>query len=131
MAVMKSLFAGVVTAGLTLAAAVLPAHAADPTGTWQTTSGESRYKISYCGSGQQLCAKLVWLRADARTADNLAYLNRYVVKGASPRAANSWAGTLNYAGDSYSGSLTMVSADALKLKGCKGVFCKTMSFTRI
>lgn len=118
-------------AGLLAALSVAPAFAADPTGTWQTTSGESRYRISYCGSGKELCAKLVWLRADARTAENLAYLNRYVVSGAQPRATNSWSGVVRYAGSAYKGSLTMVSANALTLKGCKGMFCKTMSFTRI
>jgi uncharacterized protein (DUF2147 family) len=114
-----------------IAATPLTASAADPTGTWQTTTGESRYRVSYCGDGTQLCAKLTWLRKDARTAENLAYLNRYVVKGAAPAAANQWQGQVNYAGDSFAGNLTMTGSNSLKLSGCKGVFCKTMNFQRI
>ena len=118
-------------AALVLGLAIAPAFAADPTGTWQSTSGESRYKVSYCGDGTQLCAKLTWLRADARTAENLAYLNHYVVKDAVPAAANKWQGNVSYAGDTFAGSVTMVSSNALKLSGCKGVFCQSMSFTRL
>jgi len=120
-----------------LAAAVLAvglgatsALAADPTGNWQSTSGESRYKVSYCGDGTQLCAKLTWLRDDARTAENLAYLGRYVVKGAQSTGENQWEGQVAYAGDEFAGSVTMVSNNALKLKGCQGMFCKSMSFVR-
>jgi uncharacterized protein (DUF2147 family) len=123
----KSLAAAILCAGL----AVAPALAADPTGTWQSTTGESRYKVTYCGDGTQLCAKLTWLRDDARTAENLAYLNRYVVKGAVQSGANRWKGNVAYEGDVYAGQVTMVSANAMKLKGCKGMFCKSMSFTRL
>ena len=64
--------------------AATPGGAADPAspvGKWQTTSGESRYEVSICGENS-LCARLTWLRADARTPENLAHLNTYVVKGA-------------------------------------------------
>ena len=108
-----------------------PALAADPTGTWQSASGESRYHVSYCGDGAELCAKLTWLREDARTAENLAYLNRYVVIGAVASGDNQWKGHVRYDGDTFAGSVTMVSADALSLRGCKGMFCQTMDFTRL
>ena len=123
----KSLVAAILSLGL----AVAPAFAADPTGTWQSTSGESRYKVSYCGDGTQLCAKLTWLREDARTKANLAYLNRYVVKGAVPTGENRWKGNVAYEGDVYAGSVTLVSANSMKLKGCKGMFCKSMNFERL
>lgn len=126
MHVAKPLAAALITIGLM----ATPAAAADPTGTWQSTTGESRYQVSYCGEGGQLCATLTWLREDARTAENLAYLNRNVVH-AVPAGENSWKGRLAYEGDVYAGSLTMVSADAFKLKGCKGMFCQSMSFVRL
>ena len=115
---------------LSLGIAVTPAFAADPTGNWQSTSGESRYRVTYCGDGTQLCAKLTWLREDARTAENLVYLNRYVVKGAVPIGDNIWEGNVAYEGSLYAGSVTMVSDNAMKLKGCKGMFCQSMSFER-
>jgi len=111
--------------------AMAPAFAADPTGTWQSNTGESRYKVTYCGDGTQLCARLTWLRSDARTKENLAYLNRYVVQGATATDANKWAGQVNYAGDTYAGSLSMPDDNSLKLSGCKGMFCKTMNFSRV
>ncbi|HEY0920838.1 DUF2147 domain-containing protein [Devosia sp.] len=108
-----------------------PSFAADPTGTWQSTTGESRYKVSYCGDGTQLCAKLTWLRDDARTAENLPYLGRYVVRGAVPAGGNQWEGSVSYNGETFAGRVTMVSANALRLKGCKGMFCQSMEFNRI
>jgi len=68
------------------ALSITPALAAgtSPVGNWQVTSGEARYTVTSCGGGQQLCAKLVWLRSDARTDENLALLNHYVVRGAQP-----------------------------------------------
>src|SRR3569833_879420 len=44
------------------------AASASPVGQWQVTTGEARYAVSSCGSG--LCAKLVWLRSDAKTKEN-------------------------------------------------------------
>jgi uncharacterized protein (DUF2147 family) len=114
-----------------LATVPVAALAADPTGTWQSTSGESRYKVTYCGDGTQLCAKLTWLRDDAKTPENLQLLGAYVVKGASPTAENKWQGAVRYEGDTYEGNVTLVSSDAMKLSGCKGMFCKSMSFTRL
>ena len=102
-----------------------------PAGIWQSTTGESRYQVSLCGDGTELCAKLTWLRADARTKENLLYLNTYVVKGAQAMQANRWRGTVNYNGDTVSGSVTLVDADTLKLTGCKGFFCKALEFTRV
>jgi len=123
----KKLAAAILAAGL----AVAPALAADPTGTWQSVTGESRYKVSYCGDGTQLCAQLTWLREDARTKENLVYLNDYVVKGATPVGANSWKGRVAYEGDVYDGSVTLVSDDAMRLKGCRGMFCQSMQFSRL
>jgi len=109
------------------------ANAADlnPVGTWQSTTGESRFAVSYCGDGNQLCAKLTWLREDARTPENLAYLNKYVVQGAIETAANRWKGIVNYAGETVSGSVTLVSNDELKVSGCKGIACQSLEFVRI
>ncbi len=118
-------------AALSLLIAAAPALAADPTGYWQTTGGESRYKVSYCGDGTQLCAKLTWLRQDAQTAENLAYLNRYVVKGALPADPDTWEGQVSYGGETFAGSLEMTGSNSLKLSGCKGMFCKTMVFSRL
>lgn len=103
----------------------------NPVGRWQSTGGESRYEVVRCGNGGQLCAKLTWLRSDARTAENLQYLNRYVVSGAVPADDNRWRGTVHYDGQDISGSMTMMSGDRLRVSGCRAIMCQTMTFNRI
>ena len=122
----------IAAAALALCAAA-PAFAQDltPVGTWQTTTGESRYAVSYCGDGTELCAKLTWLREDAKTPENLALLNKYVVQGAQPTAQNKWRGTVKYDGHTVSGSVTLVNEDRLSLSGCKLIACQKVDFVRI
>lgn len=127
------------TVAKTIAAAVLalcaaaPAFAQDltPVGTWQTTTGESRYAVSYCGDGTALCAKLTWLRKDAQTPENLALLNKYVVQGARATAENKWRGTVKYDGHTVSGSVTLVGEDQMSLSGCQLIACRKVDFVRI
>lgn len=121
-------FAALLLTGLLAA----PSIAADfnPVGQWEVSTGESRYKISYCGGGKQLCAKLTWLREDARTDDNMALLNKTVVKGA-PADVNSWEGTLIYDGKTYDSTVTQVSANAMRLHSCSGIFCQSFELKRI
>ena len=110
-----------------------PAFAQDltPVGTWQTTTGESRYSVSYCGDGTELCAKLTWLREDAKTPENLALLNEFVVQRARPTAENKWRGTVRYEGKRVAGSVTLVSGDRLLLSGCQLIACQKVEFIRM
>lgn len=114
-----------------LSIAPIQAGEVSPVGSWQTVSGESRYEISLCGDGTSLCAKLTWLRADARTAENMQYLNRYVLNGAARAGNNLWRGALRYGGDVFGGSVKLINARKLKLQGCKAIFCQSMVFTRL
>src|SRR4051812_40413339 len=112
---------------------LVPAVAANssPVGSWQVTTGEARYVVTSCGSGGALCARLVWLRKDARTEENLALLNKFVVKGARPAAAGQWEGNVTFLGHSYDGTMTLVSKNFMTLKGCSGILCQTYEFSRI
>ncbi|SDG64413.1 DUF2147 domain-containing protein [Pelagibacterium luteolum] len=117
-----------VVAGL---ATPLSASAPTPVGDWQISTGESRFEITNCGDGT-LCAKLTWLDAEASQDETLAsYLGDYVMEGATPAAANTWTGAVNYDGDVFSGKLTMVDEDTLSIQGCKAIFCKSMELERI
>jgi uncharacterized protein (DUF2147 family) len=106
------------------------AAGASPIGQWEVTTGEARYTVISCGAAR-LCAKLVWLRADARTDENLAVLNHYVVMGAKAQGGGQWLGTLTMSGHSYDGTMTMVSKNFMTLRGCSGILCETYEFTRI
>ena len=118
------------TAFALLSAAPSLAAGISPVGVWQVTTGEARYQVMNCG-GRELCAKLVWLAPSARTAANLSLLNTYVVKGAEPAGAGTWAGSVTLKGSAYDGTMTIVSKNFMTLKGCSGILCQTYEFTRI
>jgi uncharacterized protein (DUF2147 family) len=124
----KLVFAALVLAGLGIA----PALAVEsPAGLWQTSTGESRFEVTLCGDGTEVCARLVWLREDARTAENLPYLNSYVLMGAKRALENKWRGEAEYLGEVVKGTLTMVDADTMTLNGCKGALCQKFKLNRL
>jgi uncharacterized protein (DUF2147 family) len=127
-----TMFKTIAAAGLVLlTAGSALAQDLTPVGTWQTTSGESRYSVSYCGDGTALCAKLIWLRKDAQTPENLALLNKHVVQGARATATNKWRGTVKYDGQTVSGSVTLVNQNKLSLRGCQLIACQNVDFVRL
>ena len=129
---MRNLLAALATVGV-LAVTALPAFAAPatPVGAWQVSTGEARYEITACGPAGELCARLVWLRPDERTPENLALMNKLVVQGAEREVSNVWIGNLIFEGRSYEGTMTLVSTDTMTLKGCSGLMCKTYQLVRV
>lgn len=130
---MRSMFKPLLAGGLGLVALIVPAFAQDlsPEGRWKSATGESRYQVSLCGDGTALCARLTWLRDDARTEQNLALLNDYVVSNAKMTGENQWKGTFRFDGQSGTGKLTMTSSNSMTLSGCKLGLCKEFKFVRI
>lgn len=129
MSLLSSAAAAVVTCGLL----ALPAIAADPTplGQWEVSTGESRYRVSACGkSGEELCARLTWLREDARTDENLALLNKTIVRG-RPADENKWTGTVLYDGHTYEATVTLTSSNSMKVHSCSGMFCQSFELKRL
>jgi uncharacterized protein (DUF2147 family) len=125
-------FAKILTAACVIATAATPAFAANsPAGTWQTASGESRFEITLCGDGTEVCAQLVWLRDDARTPENLQYLNSYVLLGAKRALENKWRGQAEYLGEVVKGTLTLVDDNTLTINGCKGALCQKFELSRL
>lgn len=126
----KTVCAALLVSGMALAP-VQAAGPASPAGTWQVTDGSSRYKVELCGDGTQVCAQLIWLRKQDRTAENLKYLNTYVLKGAKRATNTKWRGNAEYKGETIRGTLTMVDANNMTLNGCKGALCQKFSLTRL
>lgn len=114
-----------------LSAAPAIAGPATPVGSWEVTTGEARYKVTACGDAGELCAKLIWLRDDQRTEENLAVLNKYVVRGAEQTDGNEWQGNLVFEGKAYDGTMTLKSTNYMTLRGCSGILCQTYQLTRI
>ena len=129
---MNKLIQTVSAACVLLGLAATPAFAGQsPAGTWQTTSGESRFEVTLCGDGTQVCAQLVWLRDDARTSENLQYLNQYVLIGAKRAVENKWRGQAEYLGEVVKGTLTLVDGDTMTINGCKGALCQKFELNRL
>lgn len=102
-----------------------------PVGQWELTNGEQRYRVSYCGNGEQLCAKLVWLHPSLRTPENVQLLNSYVVRGAVPTEDGGWQGTVTFEGKDYSGKVTLVGEGAMRVNACSGMLCQTFNLRSI
>lgn len=109
---------------------VLPA-AASPVGIWEIEMRDSRYDVQLCGDGTQLCAKLIWLGNGADNAENLPYLNTYLIDHARMARPNQWKGDLHIYGQTAAGTITQVSDNQITLKGCVAfVVCKTYQMYR-
>ncbi len=114
------------------AAAMLAAPAfaqqANIEGNWVDEYGTA-FKMELCGDGTQLCATLLDVQGDSRTAENLAYVNEQVI-AAEQTAPGTWEGTLVFDGSQARGKVTQLSADAIAIQGCRGIFCSTLTFNR-
>jgi uncharacterized protein (DUF2147 family) len=109
-------------------------------GIWRHPENGSHIELYKCSD--LLCAKLTNLedgqKADEKNPD-VALRSRplaglVIMSGAKKTASNTWSGAIyNRAdGHTYSGTLTVRSADLLDLKGCTmAVFCKTVTWTRV
>ncbi|MGY3076726.1 uncharacterized protein (DUF2147 family) [Bradyrhizobium sp. LM6.10] len=141
---MTSRFAAlIVLLAALLGATAARAQSAD--GTWQTQAGDARVKISKCGGG--ICGNVVWLREPHDTATgqpatdsknpNPALARRPMIglplfNGMQPSGPNKWSGPIYNADDggTYASSVSVTSADSLRVEGCVGALCGGETWTR-
>jgi len=135
-------------AALAISAAALaigaPAFAQDIVGLWQTETNGGQVEISRCGNS--LCGKLVTsnhIKTDPTLKDvknKDASLRTRPLKNMQmlydfTGGPTKWTGGKVYNADdggTYSGTITMTSPNALKLKGCiVAPLCKTQTWTRV
>jgi uncharacterized protein (DUF2147 family) len=102
-----------------------------PAGTWQSTDGSTRFEVTLCGEGAEVCAKLVYLGGEAATPENMQYLNQYVLLGAKRALENKWRGQAEYMGEIVKGTMTLVDSDTMTINGCKGALCQKFELNRI
>jgi uncharacterized protein (DUF2147 family) len=131
--------AGAAALALTAASiSAAPAAPNDTIGTWRDTELGSIIKISPCGAG--ICAQLVKVRErHARDENNpdpalrARRIEGIVIMSAVKSGFNSWRGKLynREDGQTYAGSITLLSKDQIKLEGCVAVFCKSRIWVRI
>jgi uncharacterized protein (DUF2147 family) len=100
---------------LTLAAS--PAFAS-PLGIWRVQDGSVNVRISHCG--RNLCGSTN---------------GKPILVAMRPTGANLWTGTISDArsGQQYDGTISLLSANALKVHGCLqgGGFCGDQTWTRV
>jgi uncharacterized protein (DUF2147 family) len=103
------------------------AQAAEPYGTWTRPSTGTQVNFYNCGG--KLCGKVAAVKDQARKKE----VGTVIMKGAAKSGDNTWKGDLLDAesGKTYSGVVTLESANALNLKGCiAAVFCRGETWTR-
>jgi len=133
-----------VIAGACLLAAVLPlsAHAAaeDAIGTWRDADSGGIVSVYSCGGG--ICVKVVKPgkgreKDDANPNPQLkgrSMAGVVLMNGATKAGADKWKGKLYNSedGETYTGYVTSVSKDEVKLEGCVagGLICKSRTWKR-
>lgn len=109
-----------------------PAAAGDliPDGYWITEGQKARYLVTSCGEGA-LCAVLLWIRPDLRTARNTRYLNTAIFENLPREGAASWRGEVTLEGRTFNGVVEMVGSDQMKVTGCVFILCDTVMMSRL
>jgi len=125
-----TVFSGSIVAAGAVLASILPALAS-PVGIWEIEMRDSRYEVTLCGDGTQLCAELIWLGNGADNAENLPYLNTMLIDHAPMTRPGEWKGDLHIYGQRAAGTIRQVSADQITLRGCVAfVVCRTYQMYR-
>jgi uncharacterized protein (DUF2147 family) len=130
-----------------LAAMSTAALAADPQGVWLTQDKDAVLTITHCGG--QLCGRIIWLesatdrsgsrRLDENNPDPAKRRQRIcglvVIRGLQPSGPNKWDGYVYNPqdGKTYSGNITVLSDNALRLRAYIGlpIFGKSQTWTRV
>ncbi|WP_330083523.1 DUF2147 domain-containing protein [Methylocystis iwaonis] len=110
------------------AGAVAPHDPNDPHGVWLRPEGGEQFSFYDCGA--QLCAKLI----SVEKAEDQKSIGTVILRGATKSGPNEWKGKLYNAqdGKTYDGSITIKSANELRLKGCLwGILCSGETWTRV
>jgi hypothetical protein len=117
---------------IVLAALVVPALAqqASPDGVWRDKWGTT-FTFSLCGDGTQLCGVLNDIQGESRTEENLAYVNKEVVR-AEQTAPGKWEGTLTLSGGEAKATVELVGPNTIEITGCRAlIFCQTIAYQRV
>ncbi len=142
---MGKIYCFVVAAWLAFSA-VIPANAADVTGTWLIQDTTAKVRIYLCG--EALCGNVVWLsqpldavtgkpQTDKLNADpdkrNRAMLGVPVVLGMQRNnEENKWVGRIYNPddGNTYRGAIELIDQTRLKIEACVSIYCQTEIWTR-
>ncbi|MCF6327734.1 MAG: DUF2147 domain-containing protein [Devosiaceae bacterium] len=103
-----------------------------PAGMWQADDGDSRYDVTLCGDGTQICAKLIWINPAKVNDRNVQYLNEYVIYQGNRARPAEWRGEINIYGTKVGGSVKILGTNSLKVTGCfLAFFCESYTLQRM
>jgi hypothetical protein len=105
------------------------AEVISPEGQWTTGTKDSRYEVTLCGKGDQLCGKLVWLQYPSKELSP--YLNQLVVDKAYRTGDQSWRGVIVIAGNKVRGNVKLTDANTIDVKACNGFACTSFQLFRV
>ena len=119
-------------AGLVALSISGPAFAeSTPEGLWEPDNKESRYEISYCGNGTQLCGLVKWIDPAHQNENNRKFLNTYLFSEIPMRGKGKWRGTISFQGRNVNGTVKQLSADKLSVKACLLFLCEEVQLNRV
>jgi len=113
------------------AALVVPAigqSSATPDGVWKDRWGTT-FTFELCGDGTQLCGTLNDIQGDSRTEENLAFVDKQVVK-ADQTAPGTWEGQIALNGGNAKAIVELTGPDTIKLTGCQ-LLCSSIEYQRV
>lgn len=107
------------------------AESLNPEGSWTPGNKESRYDISYCGKGTDLCAKVAWIDPKFVNEDNKKLLGTDLFSEIPMRGKSKWRGTINFQGHRVTGTVKQLDANKLSVKGCIFFLCDEVLLERV
>ncbi|HYF54497.1 MAG TPA: DUF2147 domain-containing protein [Salinarimonas sp.] len=133
----RTILACVALAGLALPAA---AQGTDPSGMWQSETGDTRVRIARCGDAY--CGTIVQVKGEAKDVNNPSEALRSrnlvgvrMIDQIRPVQGGGFQGQLyNFRdGKTYTGKMTLKSPSALELSGCVlgGLVCRSQTWTKV
>ena len=112
-----STFAGI--AGAVLVSLSPVAALADTSlGVYQTTDRKMDFGLTLCGSGKDLCVKLLAARGSADVPQSRPFIGKYAVDRATPAGKNVWKGAMTVQGYTANGTLTLNPGVNFVMHGC-------------
>jgi uncharacterized protein (DUF2147 family) len=142
---MTRVFCSTAVAAIVLAA-IIPARANDPTGTWLIPDGTAKVRIAACA--EAMCGWVVWLsqpndvvtgkpQTDKLNSDpalrNRPMLGVPIIFSMQRKAEDTkWWGSIYNPddGNTYRGNIEVLDGLRLKVQGCVTIYCQTEIWTR-
>lgn len=112
-----STFAGIAGAVL-VALSPVAAFAETSLGVYQTTDRKMDFGLTLCGSGKDLCVKLLAARGSADVPQTRPFIGKLAVDRARPAGNNVWKGSMTVQGYTANGTLTLNPGVNFVMHGC-------------